>query len=69
MEYLMKSGGSAFMPIDEESAEYKEAERISVEAFKEAEPVIGYILKAVDKWVEDGMPKKDYNNNPKYKNL
>lgn len=55
--FIMKHGGSFFMPASEEGEEYEEICRINSVACEEAKPLIETVLKDIDQWVEDGMPK------------
>ena len=56
--FIMKHGGSFFMPASEEGEEYEEICRINGEALKEAQPLIDSVMENIKSWKEDGMPEK-----------
>jgi len=55
--FLHKNGGSFFIPLDEKGNENEEVMTKNREIIKECQPFIDDILKTVDEWIEDGMPK------------
>ena len=57
--FVMKNGGSLIMPINEQGEEYKIINRINQASFREAEPIIDIVMKAINGWIEDGMPIKN----------
>lgn len=55
--FIAELCGSYFMPVDEESEEYKKLSEINQKAFDEANPLIEIVMEEVSEWVKDGMPK------------
>lgn len=51
--FINKLGGSLFLPIDEQSDEYKVIRDVNNLAFTEAQPLVDDVTECIDVWLKD----------------